>query len=71
MRVFILAAGVAGLLLLISQPMLGAQSQADETGSDLLPPQALSAPVWDGTYRRIRVPILMYHYISAPPEDAD
>lgn len=28
-------------------------------------------PVWDGTYRRIRVPILMYHYVSEPPEDAD
>lgn len=26
---------------------------------------------WDGTLRRIRVPILMYHYISAPPADAD
>lgn len=28
-------------------------------------------PAWDGTYRRIRVPILMYHYISDPPADAD
>lgn len=26
---------------------------------------------WDGTYRRIRVPILMYHYVSELPEDAD
>jgi peptidoglycan/xylan/chitin deacetylase (PgdA/CDA1 family) len=25
----------------------------------------------DGTLRRMRVPILMYHYISAPPSDAD
>jgi peptidoglycan/xylan/chitin deacetylase (PgdA/CDA1 family) len=25
----------------------------------------------DGTLRRIRVPILMYHYISVPPPDAD
>lgn len=25
----------------------------------------------DGTLRRIRVPILMYHYISPPPPDAD
>lgn len=25
----------------------------------------------DGTLRRIRVPILMYHYVSSPPEDAD
>lgn len=29
------------------------------------------SPQWDGTYRRIRVPILMYHYVSNPPEDAD
>lgn len=29
------------------------------------------SPEWDGTYRRIRVPILMYHYVSHPPEDAD
>ncbi len=28
-------------------------------------------PLWDGTYRRIRVPILMYHYVSELPEDAD
>lgn len=26
---------------------------------------------WDGTYRRIRIPILMYHYISRPSDDAD
>lgn len=25
----------------------------------------------DSTRRRIRVPILMYHYVSTPPEDAD
>jgi peptidoglycan/xylan/chitin deacetylase (PgdA/CDA1 family) len=28
-------------------------------------------PAWDGTMRRIRVPILMYHYVSTPPGDAD
>ncbi len=26
---------------------------------------------WDGTLRRIRVPILMYHYVSDLPHDAD
>ena len=26
---------------------------------------------WDGTLRRLRVPVLMYHYISVPPPDAD
>jgi peptidoglycan/xylan/chitin deacetylase (PgdA/CDA1 family) len=28
-------------------------------------------PEWDGTYRRMRVPILMYHYVGDLPEDAD
>jgi peptidoglycan/xylan/chitin deacetylase (PgdA/CDA1 family) len=28
-------------------------------------------PGWDGTLRRLRVPVLMYHYISNPPADAD
>ncbi len=38
----------------------------------LLPSRAEeSAPPRDETRRRIRVPILMYHYISAPPPDAD
>jgi peptidoglycan/xylan/chitin deacetylase (PgdA/CDA1 family) len=26
---------------------------------------------WDGTLRRIAVPILMYHYISVPPDEED
>ncbi len=26
---------------------------------------------WDGTLRRVHVPVLMYHYISNPPSDAD
>ncbi|MDX2136820.1 MAG: polysaccharide deacetylase family protein [Chloroflexota bacterium] len=29
------------------------------------------SPQWDGTYRRIRAPILMYHYVSELPFDAD
>jgi peptidoglycan/xylan/chitin deacetylase (PgdA/CDA1 family) len=28
-------------------------------------------PAWDGTLRRINVPILMYHYVSELPADAD
>ncbi len=27
--------------------------------------------IWDGTLRRVRVPVLMYHYISVPPHTAD
>ena len=30
-----------------------------------------AAQAWDGTLRRVHVPILMYHYISPLPEDAD
>jgi peptidoglycan/xylan/chitin deacetylase (PgdA/CDA1 family) len=28
-------------------------------------------PGWDGTLRRVRVPVLMYHYIGIPPKNAD
>lgn len=31
----------------------------------------ISQSTFDGTLRRIRVPILMYHYVSPLPEDAD
>ncbi len=27
--------------------------------------------VWDGQPRTVRVPVLMYHYLSIPPDDAD
>jgi hypothetical protein len=30
-----------------------------------------SSPPHDATRRRVRVPILMYHYVSVPPPDAD
>jgi peptidoglycan/xylan/chitin deacetylase (PgdA/CDA1 family) len=30
-----------------------------------------AAPAWDGTLRRVRVPVLMYHYVSYLPADAD
>lgn len=50
---------VALLCLLMAGPLVvGLQTRAaDQIG--------------DGTWRRIRVPILMYHYISPLPEDAD
>ncbi len=34
-------------------------------------PTPLPEPTPDGVSRTVRVPILMYHYISQPPEDAD
>lgn len=42
------------------------------SGQPAAPPtDDAEAPIWDGTLRRIRVPILMYHYISTPPAESD
>lgn len=37
------------------------------------PPDAAARPslVWDGQPRSVRLPVLMYHYLSVPPEDAN
>jgi len=35
-----------------------------------LPPDSAPIGEWDGTYRRIHVPVLMYHYVSTPPADS-
>lgn len=40
------------------------------TATPTLPPPPLPTPQ-DGISRTVKVPILMYHYISIPPEDAD
>jgi peptidoglycan/xylan/chitin deacetylase (PgdA/CDA1 family) len=40
-----------------------------QTQTPVIPERVESS--WDGTYRRIRVPILMYHYVSDLPEGAD
>ncbi len=37
----------------------------------LLPGQTKAQPSQDGVMRRVRVPILMYHYISDPPDPKD
>jgi peptidoglycan/xylan/chitin deacetylase (PgdA/CDA1 family) len=37
----------------------------------ILPPDPSYGQDFDGTLRRLRVPILMYHYVSPLPEDAD
>jgi peptidoglycan/xylan/chitin deacetylase (PgdA/CDA1 family) len=47
------------VILLLATSRLG---QAGDT---------LQSPPHDETRRRIRVPILMYHYVSVPPPDAD
>lgn len=61
------AVGALLLTLLVSTTPTLAQDQPPE------PPERIPdvEVAWDGTYRRIRVPILMYHYVSELPEDAD
>ena len=39
------------------------------TPTATLPSTSLPTP--DGVQRQVRVPILMYHYLSNPPDDAD
>lgn len=66
---------ILGLLFIICFAVIEA------AGQDIIPvdPSAIenvgawtdTLPEWDGTYRRIRVPILMYHYVSEPPDLAD
>lgn len=50
-------------LLLLGIPVFGVGSE-DFSGQR-------SAPIWDGTLRRIRVPILMYHYVRPLSPDDD
>ncbi len=48
-------------LMLLCIPALPAYAQ----------PVNIAPPAWDGTLRRMRVPILMYHYVGTLPQDAD
>lgn len=58
-----------------SEDESSAESEAGTSGGE----EALASlvlrpdiePTPDGTFREVRVPILMYHYVSTPPEDAD
>jgi peptidoglycan/xylan/chitin deacetylase (PgdA/CDA1 family) len=54
-----------------SEPPLEAPTEpiAEPTATPL--PTPASAPTPDGSVRTARVPILMYHYLSAPPAGAD
>jgi peptidoglycan/xylan/chitin deacetylase (PgdA/CDA1 family) len=51
--------------LLAFTPVLPASAQ------NVQPQSSESPPTWDGTLRRINVPILMYHYVSTLPPNAD
>lgn len=68
------AALLAGLLiigLLPVSPVLGEAAGVDDGGAASGPALSLAGADNDGTLREIDVPILMYHYVSDPPDDAD
>lgn len=44
---------------------------APEVSAPLPAPTVVSVPTSDGNVRRVRVPVLMYHYLSIPPDNAD
>jgi peptidoglycan/xylan/chitin deacetylase (PgdA/CDA1 family) len=58
-----------GLLVLLATfaPVSSQEVTPESTPAYIDNPEAL----WDGTLRRIRVPILMYHYVSPLPDNAD
>lgn len=51
------------------------RGSAQQPPLEPIAPSEMGSPVvqtpWDGTFRRIRVPILMYHYVSPLPDNAD
>src|SRR5512145_2670236 len=61
---FLIVACLFGIVALGSNRPLAVLAQSPD-------PEPRPQPVWDGTLRRIRVPILMYHYVSNLPADAD
>lgn len=58
------------LLMMVAVSPGYAQEGALEPVNGELGSEIVRTP-WDGTYRRIRVPILMYHYVSPLPANAD
>ena len=58
-----------GFILAAVSPGYAQEGTADPVNSEL-GSEAVETP-WDGTFRRIRVPILMYHYVSPLPPNAD
>jgi peptidoglycan/xylan/chitin deacetylase (PgdA/CDA1 family) len=58
------------LFLLVAVVPGAAQDTPQPIPPSDLGSQAERTP-WDGTFRRIRVPILMYHYVSPLPPNAD
>lgn len=52
-------------------PAPSSTSRPETTLTPAATPTSVPQPTPDGTARTLQVPILMYHYISAPPEGAD
>jgi peptidoglycan/xylan/chitin deacetylase (PgdA/CDA1 family) len=65
---FIYALVVLISLLSISVSDVYADVHIPKTDMNVL---SQAAPRWDGTLRRIRVPVLMYHYVGDLPANAD
>lgn len=57
-------------LVLSVVPAVSQEATPEAAETPVVDPYA-GAPAWDGTLRRIAVPILMYHYVSPLPEGAD
>ncbi len=61
----LIALGLAGWGVAVALPADVPAATAPRSGIEL------DGGGWDGTLRRIGVPILMYHYISIPPDEED
>ncbi len=59
------------LIILLFVVVLAVVPAAGQDASTEEPIPDDAEPAWDGTLRRIRVPILMYHYVSPLPPNAD
>ncbi len=52
-------------------PTVTATASPSSTPTPTVTPTPTPLPTPDGVQRQVRVPILMYHYVSVPPSDAD
>ena len=65
------APAVATTPAAVADTSLGSKASYPASRSPAAAPPASSAPAANSSARRLRTPILMYHYISTPPADAD
>jgi peptidoglycan/xylan/chitin deacetylase (PgdA/CDA1 family) len=72
----LIAAPFVEAIIATQVPPEPVEEEPEGTGDEVaevasLPLQPDIQPTPDGVFREGRVPILMYHYVSTPPEDAD